>query len=167
MELHLIQQPAVDWAALTAMESFRLSGATIHDGAQVLASAAGTVQRIDVSFTPDSAEEFGLILRGDGVKGTRVGIRPGQAQLFVDRRESGRTDFHSSFSSIDTTPVLAKQGSYELTIYVDRCSVEVFAQGGQITMTDLIFPAETSKDLAVYAAGGTATVNSLQVTQLV
>ncbi|MNR66224.1 hypothetical protein D3C85_1896060 [compost metagenome] len=49
---------------------------------------------------------------------------------------------------------------------MDRCSVEVFAQDGQVTMTELIFPAETSTDVAVYATGGTATMNSLQVTQL-
>jgi fructan beta-fructosidase len=165
-KLCLVQQPAGDLAALAQPESFRLSETTIHDGVQVLAGAAGTVQRIDASFTPGSAEEFGLILRGDGTKGTRVGIRPGQAQLFVDRRESGKTDFHASFLSIDTAPVLPKHGSYDLTIYVDRCSVEVFAQGGQVTMTELIFPAETSTDLAVYAVGGGATINSLQVTQL-
>ena len=73
---------------------------------------------------------------------------------------------NASFSSIDTAPILAKQGTYDLTIYVDRCSVEVFAQDGQVTMTELIFPAETSTDLAVYAVGGAATINSLQVTQL-
>jgi fructan beta-fructosidase len=50
---------------------------------------------------------------------------------------------------------------------VDRCSVEVFAQDGQVTMTELIFPAETGTGLAVYAVGGTATITSLQVTQLV
>ena len=33
-----------------------------------LDGAAGTVQRIDVAFAPGSAEEFGLILRGDGVR---------------------------------------------------------------------------------------------------
>jgi fructan beta-fructosidase len=165
-ELCLVQQPAGDWNDLAGTESFHLSGTTIHDGAQILEGAAGTVQRIDVSFTPGSAEEFGLILRGDGAKGTRVGIRPGQATLLVDRRESGRTDFHASFSSIDTAPILAKQGSYELTIFVDRCSVEVFGQDGRVTMTELIFPAETSTVLAVYAVGGAATMNSLQATQL-
>ena len=95
-----------------------------------------------------------------------MGIRPGQATLLVDRRESGRTDFHASFSSLDTAPILAKQGSYELTIFVDRCSVEVFGQDGRVTMTELIFPAETSTVLAVYAVGGAATMNSLQATQL-
>ncbi|MFJ5960769.1 glycoside hydrolase family 32 protein [Arthrobacter sp. KFRI-F3372] len=164
--LHLVQQPAADWTALADTELFRLADTTIHDGAQLLAGAAGTIQRIDVTFTPGSAEEFGLILRGDGLKGTRVGIRPGQATLLVDRRESGQTGFHESFPSIDTAPIQETHGSYTLTIYLDRCSVEVFAQDGQVTMTELIFPAETSTDLAVYAVGGAATINSLQVTQL-
>ncbi|MUU69743.1 glycoside hydrolase family 32 protein [Pseudarthrobacter sp. GA104] len=165
-KLSLIQQPAGDWTALADTEQFRLADTTIHDGVQVLADAAGTIQRIDVSFTPGSAEEFGLILRGDGLKGTRVGIRPVEGKLFVDRRESGQTGFHASFPSIDTAPIQTTAASYELTIFVDRCSVEVFAQDGQVTMTELIFPAETSTDLAVYAVGGAATITSLQVTQL-
>jgi fructan beta-fructosidase len=163
--LRLVQQPAGDWTALAGAEPFCLSATTVHDGVQELTGAAGTVQRIDVAFAPGSAEEFGLILRGDGLKGTRVGIRPGEGSLTVDRRESGRTDFHESFPSIDTAPIQAAAGSYHLTIYVDHCSVEVFAQGGQVTMTELIFPAETSTGLSLYASGGTATVNELVVTQ--
>jgi len=163
--LLLVQQPAGDWAALATPQPFSLPETTIPHGVRVLAGAAGTVQRIDVTFTPGSAEEFGLILRGDGVTGTRVGIRPGEGTLLVDRRESGKTDFHESFPSIDTAPIRDNAGSYQLTLYVDRCSVEVFAQGGRVTMTELIFPAETSTDLAVYAVSGTATINNLQVTQ--
>ncbi|WP_461190026.1 glycoside hydrolase family 32 protein [Arthrobacter sp. Z4-13] len=164
--LSLVQQPAGDWAALAGRDPSCLSETTLHDGVQVLAGAEGTVQRIDVSFAPGSAEEFGLILRGDGVMGTRVGIRSREGTLFVDRRESGQTDFHDSFPSIDTAPIRATAGSYSLTIFVDRCSIEVFAQDGRVTMTELIFPAETSTDLAVYAIGGAATITSLQVTQL-
>ena len=165
-ELCLVQQPAADWAALAGTGPFCLSGTTIHDGMQVLAGAAGTVQRIDASFIPGNAAEFGLILRGDGVHGTRVGIRPGEGRLFVDRRESGETAFHASFPSVDAAPIRTAGESYDLSIFVDRCSVEIFAQGGQVTMTELIFPAETSTDLAIYAVGGTATINSLKVTQL-
>lgn len=164
--LHLVQKPAGDWHALGGTETLCLAETTIRDGVRFLADAAGSVQRIEVSFTPGSAAEFGLVLRGDGVNGTRVGIRPGEAKLFVDRRESGRTDFHESFPSIDSAPIRAMAGSYHLTIFVDRCSVEVFAQDGQVTMTELIFPAETSTALSVYAAGGTATINSFHVTQL-
>jgi sucrose-6-phosphate hydrolase SacC (GH32 family) len=162
--LRLVQQPAGDWTALAAAKSYCLSATTIHDGVQVLAGAGGTVQRIDVTFTTGNAEEFGLILRGDGVNGTRIGIRPGEGKLSVDRRESGLTDFHAAFPSIDTAPIRATAESYQLSIYVDQCSVEVFAQAGQVTMTELIFPAETSTELSVYAIGGTAAISELKVT---
>jgi levanase/fructan beta-fructosidase len=164
--LCLVQQPAGDWTSLASLQPFCLSESGIPHGVQVLPGAAGTVQRIDITFTPGDAEECGLILRGDGLEGTRVGLRPAEGKLFVDRRKSGQTDFHESFPSIDAAPIQTTDGTYSLTIYVDRCSVEVFAQGGQVTMTELIFPAETSTDLAVYAVGGGATINSLQVTQL-
>ncbi|MET3923860.1 sucrose-6-phosphate hydrolase SacC (GH32 family) [Arthrobacter sp. UYEF20] len=145
--------------------SFSLAAVEISDGQHVLDGAAGGVQRIELTVTPGTAKEFGLIVRGDGAHGTRIGIRPTEGLIVVDRRESGQTDFHGSFASIDTAPIRTTDGSYELTVYVDRCSVEVFAQGGQVTLTELIFPAATSTNVSLYAVGGTATIKNLNVTQ--
>jgi sucrose-6-phosphate hydrolase SacC (GH32 family) len=162
----LVQQAAGDLAPHVGQTpSFSLAAVEISHGQHVLDGAAGSVQRIQLTVTPGTAEEFGLIVRGDGTQGTRIGIRPTEALIVVDRRESGQTDFHESFASIDTAPIRATDGSYELTIYVDRCSVEVFAQGGQVILTELIFPAATSTEISLYAIGGTATLNSLSVTQ--
>jgi sucrose-6-phosphate hydrolase SacC (GH32 family) len=165
-DLRLVQQPVGDWAGVALpSKSFSLTE-TVISGLQILDGAAGTVQRINVTFTPGSAEEFGLVVRGDGAEGTRIGILPAEGSLIVDRRASGLTDFHKAFPSIDTAPIRAAEGTYHLMIYVDRCSVEIFAEGGQVTMTELIFPAASSTAVAVYASGGTATVNRLEVDQL-
>ncbi|MDQ0075580.1 glycoside hydrolase family 32 protein [Arthrobacter oryzae] len=162
----LIQRAAGDFASLSGpARTFSLADTEISDGTRILDGAAGSVQRIDITLAPGSATEFGLIVRGNGDQGTRIGIRPTQGALIVDRRDSGQTDFHETFASIDTAPIRTRDGSYELSIYVDHCSVEVFAQDGQVTMTELIFPAPTSTGLAVYASGGTATITSLHVTQ--
>lgn len=161
----LIQQPAGDFAAVSsAGPSFSLGKAELADCTRVLDGASGSAHRIEVTFTPGSAEEFGLIVRANGAHGTRIGIRPAQGTVHVDRRTSGNTSFHESFPSIDTAPIRAIEGSYRLTIFVDRCSLEVFAQEGQVTMTELIFPAPTSTDVAIYALGGNATVESLDIT---
>jgi levanase/fructan beta-fructosidase len=125
--------------------------------------AQGRVQRIDVTFAPGTADEFGLIVRGNGTNGTRIGIRPSEGRLILDRRQSGLTDFHDSFASVEFAPIPPAEGTYELTVYVDRCSVEVFAQNGRLTLTDLIFPEERSTDLSIYATGGSATLNNLSV----
>ncbi|MGY4544181.1 fructan beta-fructosidase [Arthrobacter sp. UYNi723] len=162
----LIQEAAGDFASISgAGETFTLEETEISDCTRSLDGAAGTSQRIDVTFTPGSADEFGLIVRGNGAHGTRIGIQPAQGTLHIDRRTSGRTDFHESFPSVDTAPIRAIDGGYKLTIFVDSCSVEVFAQDGQVTMTELIFPAPTNTGLAVYALGGTATLTNLRISR--
>lgn len=165
-EVRMVQQAVGDWAAISVQSaSFSLAETAVSEGIRILEGAAGAVQRIDVTFTAGTAEEFGLVVRGDGVQGTRIGIRPADGSLVVDRRESGQTDFHESFASRDIAPVRAIDGSYQLTVYVDHCSVEIFAQGGHVTMTELIFPSPASTEVAVYAIGGTATINRLDATR--
>ncbi|MDQ0801406.1 sucrose-6-phosphate hydrolase SacC (GH32 family) [Arthrobacter sp. SLBN-112] len=44
--------------------------------------------------------------------------------------------------------------------------MEIFAQDGQVTMTELIFPDPESVSLAIYASEGTATASSLKLTTL-
>ncbi len=124
------------------------------------------VQLIEATFVPGSAEEFGLVIRGNGAEGTRIGIRPADGRLAVDRTMSGNTDFHETFPSIDSAPLQAPGGTYVLRIFVDHCSVEIFAQNGQVTMTELIFPDPESISVSVYASEGTATVSSLKLTTL-
>ncbi|MDN4646236.1 glycoside hydrolase family 32 protein [Arthrobacter sp. PsM3] len=129
-------------------------------------AATGTVQLIEAEFTAGTAEEFGLIVRGNGTEGTRIGINPAQGRLILDRTASGDTSFHDGFSSVDTAPINARDGRYELKIYLDHCSVEVFAQHGELVLTDLIFPDKTSTGVSIYAHGGSATLESLTITPL-
>ncbi|MGJ9402861.1 glycoside hydrolase family 32 protein [Arthrobacter sp. KK5.5] len=129
-------------------------------------AAAGTVQVIEAEFTAGTAEEFGLIVRGSDTEGTRIGINPAEGRLILDRTASGNTGFHTGFASVDTAPINAIGGRYILKVYVDHCSVEVFAQHGELVLTDLIFPDKASNELTMYAHGGAATLENLRVTQL-
>lgn len=142
------------WADLAIDEGMR----HLHTGAPV--------EIIEVIFIPGSAGEFGLIIRGNGTDGTRIGIRPSENRLIMDRKSSGNTEFHDAFASTDTAPLKQdSDGSYTLTLFIDHCSVEVFAQNGLVTMTGLIFPGPDSTRLSLYAKGGTATAPCLKVTR--
>ncbi|MFC8304374.1 glycoside hydrolase family 32 protein [Specibacter sp. NPDC057265] len=165
-KLRLAQHVAEDLAALSGLSpEFELAETNISDQTLVLEGAAGSVQHITLTFTPGTAEEFGLVVRSDGTLGTRIGIHPAEGRIFIDRRDSGLSEFHESFASIDSAPILPIDNAYELSVYVDHCSVEVFAQGGLVTMTELIFPSITSTDVALYAVGGTASVGDLNLTR--
>ena len=159
----LVQQPAPEITAACvagAMQRLALDGSHAIDGGTA-------VQLIEVTFTPGTAAEFGLVVRGtsDGTTGTRISIRPGSGELVVDRTRSGEVSFHEAFPSASTAPLQADDGSYSLRIFVDHCSVEVFAQGGLVTLTELIFPDPENSSITLFSHGGQADA-SLRLTDL-
>lgn len=143
-------------------------GANIAPGTHPLpASASGDVQRIDVTFAPGTAAKSGITVLGDGTHSTTIGYDASTGEVYVDRGNSGTTGFHPLFTSVDSAPVtLNADGTVTLRIYVDRSSVEVFAQGGQRTITDQVFPGAGATEVALFADGGTARLKSLTVTPL-
>lgn len=76
-------------------------------------------------------------------------------------RSAGGSAVHESFGSIERMPVTGGQ-LVELEIWLDRASVEVFADGGTRTLTDLVAP-QTGTALAVAGIGGEVRVERLSV----
>ncbi|ABK01826.1 Levanase [Arthrobacter sp. FB24] len=162
-EPRLVQQPVpacTEGSVSGPTQRLSLNGGVTVDGGKA-------VQLIEATFTPGTASEFGLVVcgSGSGSSGTRISIRPGSGQLMLDRTNSGDTGFHEAFPSISTAPLQADAGTYSLRIFVDHCSVEVFAQGGLVTLTELIFPDPVHTGITVFSTGGTAEA-SLQLTDL-
>lgn len=52
------------------------------------------------------------------------------------------------------------------TAYLDRSSVQALAEGGQVSVTDLIYPPTSATGVAVYAVGGTAKAVDIRVTPI-
>jgi levanase len=130
-------------------------------------TAAGQVQRIDVAFAPGTAAKAGISVLGNGTTSAVIGYDAAAGELYVDRSNSGNTAFHPLFSSVDSAPVKPDaNGNITLRIYVDRSSVEVFAQNGLRTITDQVFPVEGAAEVALFADGGTAVLKSITVTAL-
>jgi levanase/levanbiose-producing levanase len=87
------------------------------------------------------------------------------SQLTLDRRNSGNTGFHEKFASAEWAPVKLDDGVLRLRVIVDQ-SVEVFAQGGRVVLSDLVFPLSGSLGTELRAEGGTATLMKLTVKKL-
>jgi fructan beta-fructosidase len=141
----------------------------VRCGLQPLASgvlelpAPATVARIDAEFEPGGATSVGLMLRAGGAERTLLAYDVAEGVLRLDRRESGHVAFHEAFPSVEAVAVPLQDGRLRLRIYLDRCSVEVFSQDGLATITDLVFPAEGSTALAVFAEGEGAHLVALDV----
>ena len=163
----LVSRVVPQAAALDLSEQTYSMAAQSVSGNSLLPTSA-SVARIDAVLTPGTATRFGLSVHGnaDGSERTLIGYDVATGRLYVDRTASGKVDFASAFPSIDDASVALVGGKLTLSIYLDRSSVEVFAQGGKTSITDQVFPSAGSERIGVWAEGGTARVQSLKVTPL-
>ena len=67
--------------------------------------------------------------------------------LSCDRSHSGETDFSKEFAVPMTAPVHKKLTS--LRIFIDRSSVEIFGNNGEVVMTNLVFPKSTYSNISI------------------
>ncbi|WP_395403292.1 glycoside hydrolase family 32 protein [Arthrobacter sp. UC242_113] len=128
----------------------------------------GRAQVIEAEILPGDAGQVTCHLfgKGDGSAGTVLSYNAATAELVLDRRRSGNTGFHEKFPSVESAPLQLEDGALKLHIVVDHCSVEVFAQGGKVVLTDLVFPAQGHTENRLTVEGGPATIRTLTVTAL-
>jgi fructan beta-fructosidase len=92
-------------------------------------------------------------------------VVPSTNTLFVDRTHSGDVSFSKDFPGHYSTSLQSTQ-RVKLHIFVDRSSVEVFANDGEKVMTDRIYPPPGSGGLELYSQGSGGKVMSLAIWQL-
>ena len=82
-----------------------------------------------------------------------------------DRRKTTSINYIDDFALATWAPI-QKENEYKLDVFVDKCSVEIFLDGGKIAMTNLIFPTEPYNRMCFYSKGGTFAVDSFSVYRL-
>lgn len=160
--IRLVQHPVRELESLRR-EAVRLENVTVGPGHNPLAPYRGVQYEMEAEFELGSASEFGFMLRcsGNGAEETVVGYDAAANELFVDRTRSGAVDFHPDFACRHGTVMETEGSVLRMRIFVDRSSVEVFADGGQTVMTDLIYPSPGSDGLELYVKDGTVKLRSL------
>ncbi|MFK0009014.1 GH32 C-terminal domain-containing protein [Paenarthrobacter sp. NPDC090520] len=166
------QGPRLSQKAVQQVDTLKNTAAAYTASATDLAPGTnnlpitGDVVQLDAEFSPGTASAFGLKVLGNGTEATRIGYTTASGRLSIDRTNSGNEGFHPAFASVDDVPVQLINGKLTLRLYVDRASVEVFAQDGLATLTDQVFPAAGANGLALFSEGGAARLESLTVTPL-
>lgn len=74
--------------------------------------------------------------------------------LTADRSKSGKTDFQENFLKAggkDQAPVVApvRNKLTSLRIFIDKSSVEVFGNNGEVAITNLVFPKSPLKNVRI------------------
>ncbi len=156
---YFLRQQPIDQLATERRDCVSVAGrlGPYNSGLAVEPIKSGLTFDLECQFQDWTAEEFGLIVAQGPDCGTRVGFRPGEQTVFIDRRNSGEVEFSDQFPGIHEAPLGFEQ-SVDLRIIVDRSVVEVFVDDGKVVLTDLIFPDADADDLSFYAVRGGVTI---------
>ena len=158
----LVQRPVRQLEAWRG-QPLRIADQSPAGANRLLAGVRGKRFDMLLRIAPGSCAEAGIRLRVGAGEETLVGWSRAGGELFVDRTRSGNTGFHPEFPGRHAAPLELRDGVLELRVVTDDCSVEVFADGGAVVITDLIFPAEESQGIAFHATGTDARVVAAEI----
>jgi fructan beta-fructosidase len=166
--IRMVQEPVAELAGLRGKQ-VSFAGQNIVEANRALQAKGVRGETLEIMAEIDlgSAAEFGFKVRKGEKEETLVGVDAKESKLFVDRTRSGNVGFSDKFAGRHAGPLSMVRGkNVKLRIFVDRSSVEVFANDGETVITDGIFPARTSDGLEVYSQGGEARVVKMEIWNL-
>ena len=104
-----------------------------------LSSGVNTIpNRIDLSIL--QATDFEIVFSNNYNEKLIVRYDDAKKQFFIDRRNAGVSNFHEGFATIAIAPRLIEGAGMDMSLLIDKTSVELFADGGRTVMTALFFP---------------------------
>jgi sucrose-6-phosphate hydrolase SacC (GH32 family) len=125
---------------------------TLRPGENPLAGLSGDLFDLRAVIEPGSAEEVAFVLRGEPVV------------YNVARQEI--SCLRTQASSGHTAPLRLIDGRIQLRMLLDRTSLEVFGNHGEISMPTCFLPDQENLSLAVQATGGEAKIVELEVAEV-
>lgn len=88
-------------------------------------------------------------------------------EIKMPMRQANSINYKNDFALGTWAPLNLCEGkTYHLDIFVDKCSVEIFVDGGRIAMTNLIFPTTPYSSIKLYTTGGTASYDNMKIYQI-
>ena len=168
------------------VDNFSLNGEqTVSD----VVAAQECAFEVEMDVTPGKANTVGFDLMNTKGEKTKIYLDMKAGRVVMDRTESGLVAFGekaephfkenhdrrktesvnyvNDFALGTWAPLSLCEGKiYHLNVFVDKCSVEIFVDGGRIAMTNLVFPTVPYNALRFYAEGGEAKVENLNIHKL-
>ncbi|HEY9127209.1 MAG TPA: glycoside hydrolase family 32 protein, partial [Acidobacteriaceae bacterium] len=111
---------------------------------------------LDLTFSQNATAPAGVRLRSDANHYTEIGFDPAKRVFYIDRTHSG-LEISKDFPVRTEIPIVSVRPN-NLTLVVDRASIEAYAQNETIAMTDLIFPPSTQATIEFLSRSGSNAV---------
>ena len=146
-ELSLIKQDEKYFLASTPVKELSvLEDSAMHWNQQVIGETdltkniKGFASLGKLVLASDSIRSFTIVLSNETGQKIELGYDKNSNQYFIDRSASGNIDFEKGFGARHTAPRISNKTSMDLTLIIDKASVELFADNGLTVMTSIFFP---------------------------
>lgn len=95
-----------------------------------------------LKFTVPKAEDFECTFSNNSNQKLSIKFDKANQRFYLDRSLAGSNNFNQHFSNVSAAPRISNADSIEITFIIDASSIELFADGGLTTMTQLFFPGK-------------------------
>jgi fructan beta-fructosidase len=98
--------------------------------------------------------EFGIeLFNSDGEK-MIIGYNMQSKTFYTDRSNAGKSGFSEHFAGMHTTPFELRDNQLKMHLLIDVASVELFANNGEVVMTEIFFPNKDFNKYRLFSRNG-------------
>ena len=164
-QLYLSSAPSPELLAMRAKPVTSASHISIGNKPRTFALPAANdgICEITLDIDPAKSSEVALTIGNKANESVTVTYDAAARTISFDRRNSGLTDFSKDFPAVTTAPLFTAGRTVSLRIYVDRSSIELFADDGRSVMTNTVFPTSPYTTLSLSSTGGKAEIRNLKI----
>jgi sucrose-6-phosphate hydrolase SacC (GH32 family) len=143
--IRMVRRPVREIETIRGRE-WKFENLTLKPGEDPLAGIEGELLEIQARIEVGSAAKVGLQLRDESIRYSAAD--------------------HRLRCLAKSAPLEVKGGVLDLRILLDRTTIEIFADGGLVTMASCFLPEPNDRSLELYAKGGEAKIVSLNIWEL-
>ena len=93
-----------------------------------------------IEFEVSNLHSFSIVFKNGSGQSLKTGYDEEKKSFYIDRTQAGKSDFSHQFANIQYGPRFAQTKDSKIVLLLDDASIELFADGGLTTMTEIFFP---------------------------
>lgn len=121
---------------------------------------------LELTITPEDGDKVSLRLYNEKGEQMLFTLDFEALTITLDRTKSGFTAIEKGFSNSEIVGHLIKRSQYDLQLFVDKHSTELFIGNGDLSFTNTMFPSAVYNSLEIQQIKGQAEVSDLAVYEM-
>lgn len=164
-QIYVKSEPVAELLGLRGDRDLRVRSLSVGKNARTFSLPSVNDGACEIILDVDAARsgEVRIDLSNGRNENVSIVFNAGERTLSFDRHESGIVDFSQDFPATTTAPVFTEDGRLSLRIFIDRASIEVFGNGGETVMTNIVFPTMPYSRMSLSSKGGSAKITDLNI----